>query len=388
MRVLLAFDKFKDSLTARDACTFAAAALRDAHPDWVIDNCPLSDGGEGFCEILTSAVQGTIIGSSVTGPREDDVQASIGLVTYDRVPKPARALLPAAPQRSRTTPTIAVIDMASASGLALLEPEDRDPWQTTSVGTGELIRTATELGACAILLGVGGSATHDLGLGALAALGLEFESAQTGRVYPPIPARWREINRVAGRIHPPVPPIRIACDVSNPLLGPHGAAAIYGPQKGLRAADFPRLDHESGRLASILCGYSGKPETLMEVPGAGAAGGIAFGLMTAAEAQLVPGFDLVSAWLDLESRLANADLVITGEGRFDDSSLNGKGPGAVAARALALGKDVHVFAGAATAARAPEKLKLHTITPPGTPLDRALRQASLHLAHSVRGTFA
>ena len=387
MRVLLAFDKFKDSLTARDACTYAAAALHERHRDWMIDSCPLSDGGEGFSEILTNAVHGTVIGSSVTGPRNDEAQASIGLVPFERIPAAARALLPPPPPHPRTTPTIAVIDMSSASGLALLKPEDRDPWQTTTVGTGELIRTATELGAAAILLGVGGSATHDLGLGTLAALGAEFESSQGERVFPPIPARWREINRVARGVNPPVPPIRIACDVSNPLLGPGGAAAIYGPQKGLRPADLSRLDHESARIAALLCSFFQQPESLMSTPGAGAAGGIAFGLMTAAGAQLIPGFDLVSAWLDLETRLANADMVITGEGRFDDSSLSGKGPGAVAARALALGKEVHVFAGSATVAHPPEKLKLHSVTPAGLPLDQALRQASLYLARAVHAAF-
>src|SRR5688572_8672649 len=193
MRVLLAFDKFKDSLTARDACTFAAAALRDRHPDWIIDNCPLSDGGEGFCEILTTAVHGTLVDSSVTGPREVKVQAPIRMVPFDRIPERARAFLPPPPKHSRTTPTVAVLDMASASGLALLEPKDRDPWHTTTVGTGQLIRRATELGAVAILLGVGGSATHDLGLGALAALGLQFESSTSGIIFPPIPARWHEI---------------------------------------------------------------------------------------------------------------------------------------------------------------------------------------------------
>lgn len=387
MRVLLAFDKFKDSLTARDACTFAAAAIHDRHGDWAIDSCPLSDGGEGFSEILTSAAGGQVIGSSVSGPREDEVQASIGLVPFDHIPAPARRFLPPPPEHPRTKPTVAVIDMASASGLALLEPEDRDPWETTTVGTGELIRTATELGATAILLGVGGSATHDLGLGALAALGLEFQSSRGESIFPPIPARWREINRLARRITPPVPPIRIACDVSNPLLGPRGAAATYGPQKGLRATDLPRLDHESARLASLLCAYHQKPETLKDVPGTGAAGGISFGLMTAANAELIPGFDLVSSWLDLETRLATADLVITGEGRFDDSSLNGKGPGAVAARALALGKQVHVFAGTATVAHPPERLTLHSITPAGMPLDQALRLASLNLAKTVRAAF-
>lgn len=384
MRVLLAFDKFKDSLSARDACTFAATALREKHPDWTLDVCPLADGGEGFSEILTSAAGGQIIGSSVTDPLGDYVQAQLGIVPYDRLPKGVRDRFPPPPERSRTKPTIAVVDMAAASGLALLEPDERDPWQTSTTGTGELLRTAAELGVSAILLGVGGSATHDLGLGALAVLGLRCETARGETVFPPVPERWREINRISGSITPPLPPIRIACDVTNPLLGPRGAAAIYGPQKGLRAADLPRLDHESARLAMLLCAHAHQPDSLMETPGAGAAGGIAFGFMAATGAQLLPGFDLVADWLDLETRLAAADLVITGEGRFDDSSLSGKGPGAVAARALALGKAVHVFAGATQVTTLPPNLRVHAITPADVPLARALPQASLFLARAIR----
>jgi glycerate 2-kinase len=387
MRVLLAFDKFKDSISAKDACTFAAAALRDRHPEWIVDLCPLSDGGEGFSEILTGAVRGQVIGSSVTGPREDEVQATIGVVPYDRIPATARAHLPPPAARPRGSPTLAIIDMASASGLALLEPGDRDVWETTSLGTGELIRTATELGAAGILLGVGGSATHDLGLGALAALGLDFQTARGASVFPPVPARWPAITRIQGSVNPPVPPISIACDVSNPLLGPTGAAATYGPQKGLHPEDLPRLDAESERLARILCAHCKKPDSTLALPGTGAAGGISFGLMTAANAQLVSGFDLVSAWLDLEARLAAADVVITGEGRFDDSSLQGKGPGAVVARALAIGKPVHVFAGAAAVSAPPKNLVVHSITPAGVPLEQALRVASLNLARAVRAAF-
>lgn len=387
MRVLLAFDKFKDSLSARDACTFAAAALAEKHGDWIVDACPLSDGGEGFAEILTLAVRGQLIGSSISGPLDDEVQAFIGMVPFDRIPDAARVMLPPAPVGARSGSNIAVIDMASASGLALVDPDERDPWQTTSVGTGELLRTATELGAAAILLGVGGSATHDLGLGALAALGLEMQTSRGDVVFPPIPANWHEISQMEGGVSPPLPPIRIACDVSNPLLGPRGAAATYGPQKGLRAADLAKLDHQSARLGLMLCAHHRQSDALMDTPGAGAAGGISFGLMVAAGAQLIPGFDLVSAWLDLENRLAAADLVITGEGRFDDSSLSGKGPGAVAARALALGKPVHVFAGSATAAHPPANLKVHSITPAGVPLDQAIRQASLYLSRAVRDTF-
>lgn len=390
MRVLLAFDKFKDSLTAPEACTLAADTLRAAHPDWTLDSCPLADGGEGFGAILTTAAAGELISSRVTGPRQEPTTAQLGFVPLARIPAAARAILDLSDlkfQISDPSAQIAIVEMASASGLALLASEARDPWQTTSYGTGELVRLAAARGAAAILLGVGGSATHDLGLGALAALGLEFLSARGEPITPPIPARWGDIARVAGRITPGLPPIRIACDVTNPLLGPRGAAATYGPQKGLRPADLPRLDHESARLALMLCAHCRQPDALMDLPGAGAAGGIAFGFMAATGARLLPGFDLVSAWLDLEARLTAADVVITGEGRFDDSSLQGKGPGTVAARALALGKKVHVFAGRATAAQPPANLNLHSITPPDVPLAEALPQAARYLAASIRAAF-
>jgi glycerate kinase len=390
MRVLLAFDKFKDSLTAPAACEAAARALREAHPDWTLDLCPLADGGEGFCEILTRAAGGELKRFPVTGPRGGTVSAPIGFVALEKIPAAARALLKIENRESKIenpTATVAVIEMAAASGLALLTPEQRDPWHATTLGTGELLRAAAASGATAILLGVGGSATNDLGLGALAALGFDFLSATGEKIAPPVPAAWPRLARVAGRAPAAFPPIRIACDVTNPLLGPRGAAAIYGPQKGLRPEDLARLDHECARVALLLCAHCGQPDALMEAPGAGAAGGISFGLMTAARAQLLPGFDLVNAWLDLERRLATADLVITGEGRFDASSLEGKGPGAVAARALALGKRVHVFAGAVSAAPR-ERLALHAITPPGTPLADALRAASENLTAATARIFA
>lgn len=388
MRVLLAFDKFKDSLTAPAAGAVVAEALRTAHPGWAIDTCPLADGGEGFCAILTEAIGGEVLTRSVAGPRGQPAPGTVGMVRLNRIPAPARALLQISDFKSQISdPIIAVVEMASASGLALLAPDARDPWQTTTAGTGELLRLAAAQGAAAILLGVGGSATNDLGLGALAALGLGFHSAHGEPIAPPIPARWRDITRISGRISPPLPPIRIACDVTNPLLGPRGAAAVYGPQKGLRPEDLARLDHEAARLGLMLCTHCGRPDALMDAPGAGAAGGISFGFMAAAGAQLLPGFDLVAAWLNLEARLAAADLVITGEGRFDASSLQGKGPGAVAARALALGKPVHVFAGRATVAQPPAGLALHSITPAEVPLEQALPRAAEFLAAAVRAAF-
>lgn len=383
MRVLIACDKFKDALTAPQACGVIAATLQAVHPRWTTDLCPLADGGEGFADILTRAAGGRMISLTVTGPRGAPKPAGFGLVALDRIPAAARARLNLPPETPADA-TLAVIEMATASGLALLAPADRDPWHTTTAGTGELIRAAASHGVAAILLGVGGSATNDLGLGALDALGLRCTDNHAGTIRPPIPSRWSEVTRLAGKISPPLPPIRIACDVTNPLLGPRGAAAVYGPQKGLRPEDLARLDGLGARLGLMLCHHCRQPDTALDAPGAGAAGGIAFGLMVGAGAQLLPGVDLVDAWLDLGARLAAADLVITGEGRFDESSLNGKGPGAVAARALALGKPVQVFAGQIQAANPPPGLRLHAITPPGLPLADALKAAPDLLAASVR----
>jgi glycerate kinase len=383
MRVLAAFDKFKDSLSARQACELAARALRSRRPDWMVDLCPLTDGGEGFAEILTRAAGGELAKFPVSGPRGGQVEAAIGLVSRAQIPAAARALL-ALPEGAGA---IAIADMASASGLALLPPGRRDPWQATSYGTGQLIRAAAELKAEGVLLGVGGSASNDLGLGALAALGFEFRSAAGAKLRPPVPALWPQLVRIEGELFASVPPIRIACDVSNPLLGPKGATAVFGPQKGLQPRDYDRLEAECARLAALLADACGTDGALAAAPGAGAAGGIAFGLMTAARARLLPGSDLVGAWLDLDARIAAADLVLTGEGRFDASSLGGKGPGALAARAARRGKEVHVFAGQVEAGAEAAGLRLHPITPAGMPLPEALRTAGDHLVAAIQGEF-
>ncbi len=385
-RVLLAFDKFKDSLTAQAACEITAAALKTVQPEWRVTHAPLADGGEGFAGILTRSAGGRMLTEQVTGPRGEALQAEFGMVPLRAIPEPARQQL----QVASDVPSdaeVAVIEMACASGLALLPAAARDPWLTTSRGTGELMRAAVRRGATGILLGVGGSATNDLGLGALSALGFEFISSEGGVLELPIPACWKSIVRVVAPPRVGLPPVRIACDVTNPLLGMRGAAAVYGPQKGLKIEELPALEAESKRLGELLCSAVEKSPELMAVPGAGAAGGIAFGLMAGVDARLLPGFELVSAWLDLESELKAADLVITGEGRFDDSSLEGKGPGAVAARALELGKRVHVFAGQITAAGR-SSLDLHAITPPGTPMAAALRNAPRNLDAAVRRIFS
>jgi glycerate 2-kinase len=279
-----------------------------------------------------------------------------------------------------------VIEMAAASGLALLGHQERDVWRAHTGGTGQLIAAAVAHGVGGILLGVGGSATNDLGLGALCALGLELLDTDGRCVEGAAPEFWEQVVRVeSGRMRK-LPPVWIACDVTNPLLGPRGAATVYGPQKGLRVETLPALETGSARLAGLLCASCGVYVNLAETPGAGAAGGIAFGLMAAAGGRQVPGFELVSDWLRVDERLAAADLVITGEGRFDDSSLQGKGPGSLVRAALALGKPVHVFAGRVDATET-SGLRLHEVSPRGVPLADALPMAGQWLQECAAEVF-
>lgn len=377
MRVLVAFDKFKDALTAPAACEIATRVIAGARPDWETGSCPLADGGEGFATILTAVAGGQWVEREVTGPIGRPCSAGFGLVKVSALPVPARDQLALGDAR-----TVAVIEMATASGLQSLNPEERDPWQTDTRGTGELIRAAAEAGADAILLGVGGSATNDLGLGALTALGWQARRADGSAIGAPCPATWADI----ASLHPgdvSLPAVRIACDVANPLLGDRGATAVFGPQKGLKADDFPQLETQMTRLAGLLGNAAGRPGLEM-TPGAGAAGGIAYGLLAAADARLVPGFDLVEAWLDIGPRLAAADLVITGEGRFDASSLEGKGPGSLALRAAAAGKSVWVLAGSVDLPQAPEGCEVSAISPPDLALLDALRATAANLELTLR----
>ena len=377
MRVLVAFDKFKDALTAPAACAIAANVLREQRPAWHIESCPLADGGEGFATILTAAAGGIWRDAQVNGPRGAPIAAGFGLVSVARLPTAARKRLDLGPAQ-----TLAVIEMACASGLQALPPEQRDPWATDTRGTGELMRAAITAGADAILLGVGGSATHDVGLGALVALGWRAECADGSPAPQICPSGWPEVARLVPSGET-LPPIRIACDVTNPLLGPRGAATVFGPQKGLRDEPRSLLEAETARMAGLIGAAAGRTGLEM-TPGAGAAGGIAFGFLTAASAQLVPGFDLVEDWLDLTAKIARADLVITGEGRFDQSSFEGKGPGSLARRALDSGKRVWILAGAVDATPIHPQCDLHAVSPPDLPLAEVLPRAAENLEAGLR----
>ncbi|TVR45646.1 MAG: glycerate kinase [Puniceicoccaceae bacterium] len=344
MRILVAFDKFKGSLTAARACRIATREIKRLHPDWTVESLPVTDGGDGFAALLTEAAGGTLNAAPVSGPLLERTNANVGLVTWSRLPAAARRLL--APRREPAADAaVALVELAEASGLALVPPEHRDCWRTTTYGTGQLIRAAAEWGARLIVLGVGGSATHDLGLGILNALGVGLRASDGSKIRPGSPNQWDRITRLDGDLFDAIPPIRIACDVENPLLGPAGAAAVFAPQKGLRPEDSDALEAATAAMADRLLQHFGGDISLLARPGAGAAGGTAFGLLATGRCERVSGIDLVAAWLDFEKRIGQADLVLTGEGRLDASSLSGKAPGTLARLALAAGKRVALFAG-------------------------------------------
>ncbi len=394
MRVLLAFDKFKDSMPADTACDSAAEGLRALRPDWEIETAPLTDGGEGFARILTKALGGELVEVPVLDALGRLINAPYGRVDLSRVPQAAVDILRIGP----THGTLAVIGMAEASGLEALRPEERDPWQTTTYGTGQLVRHATESGAAAILLGLGGSATNDCGLGALEAMGVLAYGHDHQPVRNLVPARWKLVASLGGlfNLKSKSAPLRLACDVANPLLGPHGATAVYGPQKGLKPEDFERLERAMAKTADRLLGLAGVPATEFEArkaePGAGAAGGIGFGLRTLLpDAAFVPGFETVAALLGLDERIRRADIILTGEGKFDESSLHGKAPAKIIAQAPA-NAAVRVFAGSVALPpdRCPPRLSpahVVAVTPENMPLDEALRRGPELLEAAVRAHF-
>jgi glycerate kinase len=339
MRFLAAFDKFKDALSAGDVCRIARDKLESSLSNVRVSEVPLTDGGEGFCDILTGAAGGRFSSHIVAGPLGKPVEARIGYVDLGLLSTEVLELasLPAVGE-------VAVLEMASAAGLEQVELPMRDPWLASTFGVGELILHAAKEEVAAILLGIGGSATNDLGIGALRALGLHFFDSEDAEIKNVYPAAWSRIARIFGEL-PKLPPLRIACDVDNPLLGASGATASYGPQKGLPAEDVLRMDSEMARMAAMLSDKFGVREDMLTTPGAGAAGGIGFGLGVACDGCFVQGFQLVAAWLQLEENINAAEVVLTGEGRFDATSLRGKGPGKVLELAHRAGRPVFVLAG-------------------------------------------
>ncbi len=384
MNILLAFDKFKDSMTAAEACHTAREVVLKMHPTWDVRSAPLTDGGEGFCEILTGQAYGELRTLPVLGPRLEPREAQIGLVAVERLPERVVRTF-----NLNGRGRLAVVEMAQASGLEHLSPADRDPWQTSTYGTGQLLGAAADAGACAILLGVGGSATQDIGLGALEAIGLEIHDHMHRPMDHVTPAQWPQVGGFSGEPWPHIPPLFIACDVSNPLLGPNGATQVFGPQKGLSPDTLLDLEKLSGTLAKKLCDHFAKPHTLMAQRGAGAAGGIAFGLSVACDARIIPGFELVRDWLDLEKKVQWADYIVTGEGKFDRASMQGKGPGALLQLAAAHGKAIKVVAGLIEKIPdLPPKVSIETLSEQGCSLEDSIARGKHHLTRRMQKVFA
>lgn len=331
--VFIAFDKFKDCMDAHTACATAAQVISELKPDWSYELAPLADGGEGFCRTLTNTAKGKLLELSATGPLWEQSPKMLNVIRGEVSPSSLHASARQDLQLPEASQSLAVIEMAQASGLESVPPDKRNPWHTTTRGTGELILASKHLDG--ILLGVGGSATNDLGLGALEALGLRALDAHDQRVEPLTPANWSRVERFDTSQMVCLPPIRIACDVINPLLGEDGCTAVYGPQKGLKNEDFKTMESAMERMAQLLCSAFDAPTSLLDTPGAGAAGGIACGLLIAYKAELIPGFTLVEHWLGLEAKINRADIILTGEGKFDTSSLAGKGPASILKRARA-----------------------------------------------------
>ena len=322
---LICPDSFKESLTA----SAAAGAIRDglarACPDFRFRLAPVSDGGEGFVDALLSQ-GGSRVEAVVTGPLGSPVRAVYGFLPDNET---------------------AVIEMAAAAGLGLLRPEERRPLEATTRGVGELMLDAITRGARRLLIGIGGSATTDGGAGMAQALGARLLDGR-GRDIPPGGCGLRELRRIdLSRMDPRIREvsIRAACDVKNPLLGEAGAAAVYGPQKGASPEQVAMLEEGLTQLAGVAGRDLGVDPS--DVPGAGAAGGLGWGLMAFCGAELVPGFRLVADALGLQRLASEADWIVTGEGRTDATSLQGKAVGGVLELARAARKPCVVLCGSA-----------------------------------------
>lgn len=333
MKIVIAPDSFKGSLTAFQAAEAIASGIRQACPHADIILLPLADGGEGTVEALLTATSGQRLTASMTGPLGSPVEAQYGLLGTDG--------------------QSAVIEMAAAAGLPLVPLHQRDPRQTTTYGVGELLMLAVNSGVKRIIIGLGGSATNDGGAGAMQALGVRFldahDSPLPGKLGGADLAHLARID-VSGLRFPSSIQVVIASDVTNPLLGPSGASAVYGPQKGADAAIIAELDAALTNYAAILKRDLGVD--VASTPGAGAAGGLGAGLMAFLHAEMRSGIDLILDAAGFEEKARDADYVFTGEGRIDAQTLQGKTIAGVLKRCQSIGVPVIAFGGSVDAAAA------------------------------------
>ena len=355
MKIVVAPQALKGSLDAPEVGAVIAATLAGALPEARVVVVPVADGGEGTTSALVSATGGRMLSALVTGPLGAPTQATWGILGA------AGALSDA---ETHADAPVAVIEMAAAAGLPLLTASQRDPLRATTRGVGELLSRALDAGCRSIILGIGGSATNDGGAGMAQALGARLLDAD-GRDLPPGGAALARLASIdVTHLDPRVASttIRVACDVDNPLCGPRGASAVYGPQKGADAAMVATLDAALAHYATII--RRDLERDVADVPGAGAAGGLGAGLLAFTSATLTPGAPLVLEALHFEETLQGAALVIVAEGRLDEQTAYGKIIGAIAQAAHAAGAGVLALAGAvALDDAALERLGVHAALP-------------------------
>ena len=338
MKIVIAMDSFKGTLASYEACEVVAAAIAECVSDARLVIKPMADGGEGTARAMIKAANGQWIRQTVMGPLPD-MQVEAGFAWFGD---------------SKT----ALVEMASASGLELLSKEQMNPLKMTTYGTGQLIKAALEYGACKILLAVGGSATVDGGVGAATALGWKFLDAE-GNAIALGGAGLEGIAKIVEPRNFSIAPVEVLCDVDNPLCGEHGAARVYGPQKGASPRMVEQLEEYLAHLAALVLKHLQRD--INDVPGAGAAGGLAAGALAFMNATLVSGIETVMAHSNLQAELESADWVITGEGCFDGQSLRGKVVSGIAKMALESHTRLAVLAGQVTVPQ-PEYGKLGIIT--------------------------
>ncbi|MBO1531563.1 glycerate kinase [Psychrobacter sp. F1192] len=347
MKILIAPDAFKESLEALEVCRAIQSGFEQVLPDADYTLLPMADGGEGTASILSYAL----------GGRWKDV------IVNDPLMRPITAKYLLLPDNT------AVIEIAQACGLHLLMSEERHPLITSSYGVGELIADALGEGVKRIIIGLGGSATNDAGLGMLMALGMAFYDAK-GQALAQGGSELAHLRRIdAVRLHPKVldTVFEVACDVTNPLCGSSGASAVFGPQKGASPKQVALLDKAVSHFAAV-CHQHGYQD-YQNIAGAGAAGGLGFALMTFCSANLKSGFDTVAEAVSLDKHIAHADLVITGEGKLDAQSAMGKVAGGISQLAKAHGKPVIAICGSVDGLNPAQSAQFDVVMPSIQKLD-------------------
>ena len=328
MKIVIAPDSYKESLSALEVATAIELGFREIWPEAEYVKIPVADGGEGTVEAMVAAMQGHLVHVDVTGPLGNTIQAFYGLSGDERS---------------------AFIEMAAASGLEQVPANLRDPLKTTSWGTGELIRHALDAGVEHIIIGIGGSATNDGGAGMVQALGARLLDAQDEDIAHGAMG-LESLTRIdISQLDPRLAGCRIevACDVTNPLTGKEGASVAFGPQKGATTEMIPRLDRALTHYAQLIA--RDLDVNVLELAGGGAAGGMGAALYAFCGAQLRRGIEIVTDALRLDACVADADLVVTGEGRIDSQTIHGKVPVGVAKIAKRYNKPVIGIAGSLTA---------------------------------------